>query len=68
MIFGGFEDEKWQPIEGGCLGIEILTGEWPKNTMKLVGEGLVVCCREKEEREEAKPCDYLLQNPSTTRG
>ena len=55
MIFGGFGDGKWKPMEGGCLGIEIRAGEWTENTMKLVGEGLVVWCREKEEREEAKP-------------
>jgi len=42
MIFSGFEDEKWLPMEGGCLGIEILTGEWPENTRKAGGGGLAV--------------------------
>ena len=41
-------------MEGGCLGIEILAGEWPESgrkiPRKLVEGGWL--CREKEEREE----------------
>ena len=62
MIFGGFEDEKWQPMEGGCLGIEILTGEWPENTRKAGGGGLAVQ-REGRERRQRKPCVvYQVEN------
>ena len=72
MIFGGFEDGKWQPMEGGCLGLKSL----PENGRKVAGKhheaggggaGHVVQREEREKKqsleEEAKPCDYLLQNP-----
>ena len=39
MILGDFEDGKWYPMEGGCLGIEILAGEWPENTIIGLGGG-----------------------------
>ena len=31
-----------------------MTDKWPENTTKLVGEGLAMSCREKEERRERK--------------
>ena len=59
MIFGGFEDEKWQPMEGRCLGIEILAREWLESGQKTPQKGRVATVlglaeqREEEERDGA---------------
>ena len=59
MIFDDFEDGKWQPMEGGCLGIEILAGVWLKSGWKMPQKGWVAAVlglaeqREEEERDGA---------------
>ena len=39
MILGDFEDGKQQPMEGGCLEIEILAREWPESGRKTPLQG-----------------------------
>ena len=54
MILGDFEDGKWQPMEGGCLGSEILAGEWLKNTTLGVGGPATHGQREGGEKKREK--------------
>jgi len=52
MIFDGFEDGKWWPMERGYLGIEILAREWPESAQKTPKRGLVVAAMEFERKRE----------------
>jgi len=52
LIFGGFEDGKWQLMERGFLGIKILVGEWPESGQKTPKRGFVVAAMEVERKRE----------------
>ena len=54
MILGDFEDGKWQPMEGGYLGIEILAEKWSENTTLGAGGPAAHGQREGGEKKREK--------------